>query len=315
MANATRSDDLYPSRQSDETGIIARQDPVAYQHYADDCPLTREQYDAYNNNGYIVLRGLFSTDEVINFRRELDRLRTTDSFKSRGEWITEPGSNAVRSVFSVHSLSDVFARVCADERLSGIASWLLDDELYIHQSRVNYKPGFAGREFYWHSDFETWHVEDGMERMRALSMSLALTDNSAINGALMLIPGSHKFYLQCPGDTPRDHYKSSLRRQEYGVPTDDQLEQLVARRGIEVPVMEAGDVLVFDGNTVHGSNGNITPYPRSNLFFVYNAMSNRVQAPFCDQKPRPEWIASRRTIHAVRPPARAVRRDRGDNAA
>src|SRR3546814_10756649 len=44
-------------------------------------------------------------------------------------------------------------------------------------SRLNYKPGFKGKEFYWHSDFETWHVEDGMPQMRALSMSILLAEN------------------------------------------------------------------------------------------------------------------------------------------
>lgn len=62
-------------------------------------------------------------------------------------------------------------------RLLDIAQFLLDDEVYIHQSRLNYKPGFRGKEFYWHSDFETWHVEDGMPRLRALSISITLTEN------------------------------------------------------------------------------------------------------------------------------------------
>ncbi len=44
-------------------------------------------------------------------------------------------------------------------------------------------PGFTGSGFYWHSDFETWHAEDGMPSMRAVSCSIALTENFAYNGA------------------------------------------------------------------------------------------------------------------------------------
>jgi ectoine hydroxylase len=44
---------------------------------------------------------------------------------------------------------------------------------------------------------------------------------------------------------------------------------------------------------MHGSNGNITPFPRSNAFFVYNAWSNRVEAPFAAQKPRPAFLSNR----------------------
>jgi len=44
---------------------------------------------------------------------------------------------------------------------------------------------------------------------------------------------------------------------------------------------------------MHGSNGNITPFPRSNVFFVFNAVSNRVGKPFGNQPPRPDYICTR----------------------
>jgi ectoine hydroxylase len=44
---------------------------------------------------------------------------------------------------------------------------------------------------------------------------------------------------------------------------------------------------------MHGSNGNITPWPRSNLFLVYNSVENALEAPFSGQAPRPPHIASR----------------------
>ncbi len=132
--------------------------------------------------------------------------------------ITEPGSQEIRSIFEIHAQSAVISRLAADERLADVARFLLDDEVYIHQSRLNYKPGFQGKEFYWHSDFETWHVEDGMPRMRALSMSVLLAENTPDNGPLMLMPGSHRVFLTCVGETPEDHYRMSLKKQEYGVP-------------------------------------------------------------------------------------------------
>src|SRR3546814_15779732 len=88
--------------------------------------------------------------------------------------VTEPQSREIRSIFEIHAQSPVMARLAADARLADVARFLLGDEVYIHQSRLNYKPGFKGREFYWHSDFETWHVEERMPRMRALSMSVTI---------------------------------------------------------------------------------------------------------------------------------------------
>ena len=139
-------------------------------------------------------------------------------------------SNDIRSVFRVHESSPLFKALSADTRLADLARFLLNDEVYIHQSRLNYKPGFRGKEFYWHADFETWHVEDGMPNMRALSMSITLTENFEHNGPLMLFPGSHRQYVVCEGETPDNHYLASLKKQEYGVPSDTCLKTL-ARRG------------------------------------------------------------------------------------
>jgi ectoine hydroxylase len=127
----------------------------------------------------------------------------------------------------------------------------LGGAVYIHQSRVNYKSGFEGKEFFWHSDFETWHVEDGMPRMRALSCSVNLTDNNAYNGPVMVVPGSHMHYLSCPGYTPEGNYEKSLVRQEYGVPTQDQLAALVDEGGIDAPLGGPGSLLLFDCNLMH----------------------------------------------------------------
>src|SRR3546814_10029993 len=62
--------------------------------------------------------------------------------------VTEPQSREIRSIFEIHAQSPVMARLAADARLADVARFLLDDEVYIHQSRPNHKPGFKGREFY-----------------------------------------------------------------------------------------------------------------------------------------------------------------------
>ncbi len=171
----------------------------------------------------------------------------------------------------------------------------------MHQSRANMKPGFKGKEFYWHSDFETWHVEDGMPRMRALSCSVLLTDNNACNGPLMLVPGSHQHFISCQGQTPDNHYKQSLKQQEYGVPDPLSLQLLVEQGGLQAMTASAGSVVFFDCNTMHGSNGNISPWPRANVFMVYNSVENTLAPPKYGLKPRPEHIAARSSFKPLAP--------------
>ena len=215
--------------------------------------------------------------------------------------IVEPESRAVRSIFMVHKLNKLMGNLARDARLAGVAQQILGSDVYIHQSRVNIKPEFEGKEFYWHSDFETWHVEDGMPEMRALSCSILLTDNNAVNGPLMLIPGSHSYFISCVGQTPDEHYKQSLRRQEYGVPDRDSLRMLTANAGIRAIEGRAGSVVFFDCNTMHGSNSNISHHPRTNIFLVYNSVHNRLADPHFGLKPRPECIAARDSVGALKP--------------
>ncbi len=221
--------------------------------------------------------------------------------RGKEERISEPESGDLRSLFAVHRHSEVFDRLARDPRLLDVAEYLLGSQVYLHQSRANLKPGFRGKEFYWHSDFETWHVEDGMPRMRAVSMSLSLTDNFEYNGPLMLIPGSHFQYVSCIGETPKDNYRQSLKRQEFGVPDDESLHALVHDGGIITATGNAGTVLFFDCNVMHGSNSNITPHPRSNVFFVYNSIENRLENPFGAPKPRPEFIGARNHVEPLEP--------------
>jgi len=295
--------DIYPSRNGSDAQVIEREDPVVYAPAGRPPPIEPALVDRYREDGFLELPEVFSAGEVAAMQAELDALRRDELLLKRDEVILEPDSREVRSVFMIHRLSRLFRQLAADPRLAGLASYLLGDEVYVHQSRLNYKPGFRGREFYWHSDFETWHVEDGMPRMRALSMSVTLTTNRPENGPLMLIPGSQRSYISCAGETPDNHFRSSLRRQEYGVPPDALLAQMVESGGIHTATGAAGSVVVFDCNVMHGSNSNITPLPRSNAFFVFNAMSNRVEAPFSGQKPRPEYICSREHITALAPRA------------
>lgn len=287
-------EDVYPSRTREKSMIIPRQDPVVYTDKANPAgPLTAEQLEQYDTNGYLFFPSMFSMEEVATFREELESLRHSDDVRASEASITEPDSGEVRSIFDVTALSKVFFALSRDTRIVEMVRQLLGDDVYIHQSRVNLKPGFSGKEFNWHSDFETWHTEDGMPRMRAVSCSISLTENNEFNGPLMLVPGSHRTYISCAGETPEDNYKSSLKKQVYGVPDPTLLQGLVDHGGLVSAKGPAGSVLFFECNTMHGSNSNISPYPRSNVFMVYNSVSNRLVEPFAGTKPRPNYIACR----------------------
>ncbi|WP_059103246.1 ectoine hydroxylase [Shouchella shacheensis] len=294
--------DLYPSRTGDEAKISERKSPIVYPGGADG-PLKKDQLQSYEDRGYIMLENVFSSEEVELMKAELSQTMKANEHRESEDVIKEPTSNEIRSVFEIHKDGQFFQRLAQNERLIKIAEQLLGSQVYINQSRINFKPGFKGKEFYWHSDFETWHMEDGMPDMRAVSCSIILTDNHEFNGPLMLIPGSHKWYVSCAGETPADNYKSSLKQQVAGTPDEEGLAWLTEQADgqIDRATGPAGSVLFFESNTMHGSNGNLSPYSRSNVFFVFNSVENKLVQPFSGQSPRPEFLANRKSFEPIAP--------------
>lgn len=282
--------DSYPTRGG-EARVLPREDKVVWGGEADG-PLDQAALDHYEAAGYLAIDELVTPAELEELRAELERLSADPAVRADERCIVEAKSQEVRSVFEVHKISEVFKRIANDPRVVGRARQLLGSDVYIHQSRVNFKPGFEGKEFMWHSDFETWHAEDGMPGMRAVSISISLTDNYSFNGPLMIMPGSHKEYVSCDGATPEDNYKKSLVMQGAGTPDKGTLTEFAHRYGIDVLEGKAGGAIMFDSNCMHASNGNVTPFPRSNVFIVFNSVENAAREPYAAAAPRPEFIGS-----------------------
>jgi ectoine hydroxylase len=290
------SQDAYPTRGNSYQNL-ERVDPVVYWNQNRKLSTSVQSKVArYERFGFLFISNFLVEQETQMLLAESKRLRTAAEAEMMEEAFYEANTQEVRSIFAVHKLSEKVLSALQQPRILEYVSAILDDDVYLHQSRLNFKPAFKGKEFYWHSDFETWHAEDGMPRMRALSLSLNLTPSLSTNGPLMLIPGSHKTYVSCAGKTPDDNYQKSLVSQRHGTPDENTLSQLASAKGITAPAGGAGSATFFDCNTMHGSAGNITPFPRINLFIVYNALSNRLTKPFAAEEPRPEFVAARENI-------------------
>lgn len=279
--------DRYPTRTAGRLPHQERPDATVWGR------IDTAELAAFDTDGYAILEGLLTPVEVAEFAAEITRLAKDPGLQGDDRLIVEKTSKQVRSVFEVHQLSSAVADLVRESRVVDLARQVLGSDVYIHQSRVNYLPGFGGTGFYWHSDFETWHAEDGMPSPRAVSLSIALTDNYPYNGSLMVMPGSHRTFVPCQGETPAEHYRESLREQEIGVPTQADIDELAHKYGIAQFTGAAGSALLFDSNIMHGSANNITPFPRSNIFLVFNSVENTLEEPFAAPARRPTYIASR----------------------
>lgn len=286
--------DPYPSRLGESEKILPRLDPVVYHNPATglpfEGPLSSDQVASYDRNGFLVLPG-FMPDVVGPLLDEIEALQHT--LQGTDMLVHEPDSDIVRTIFDPFGYSEGIQNFFQHPDILGVAEQLLGSKVHMMQSRVNVKPAFSGRSFAWHSDFETWHVEDGMPRMRALTAWIMLSDSTEHNGPLYVIPGSHKEFISCAGITGENNFRTSLRKQTLGVPTEPTMRKVLSRRRIESVTGPAGTVVFHECNLLHGSPDNISADARTVLMGVFNSVENRIIKPFGATRPRPEYLCKR----------------------
>jgi ectoine hydroxylase len=226
--------------------------------------LSDSQIEEYDRSGYLLFPGLLDQEEA-------QLLKVTASVlcaRPGPEIVREKESNGIRLAYGGHEVCEPYKRLSTLPRLLNPVRQLLREYAYIHQSRLNPKEGFSGGAWNWHQDFGTWHREDGMPEPHCVMTAIFLDDSTAVNGPLLVLPGSQHHGIV-----------NTVTREEATGYTVMQIDPPVVsdfanRNGI-VPLMgPAGTVAFIHCNLVHGSSNNVSPWPRSIMYFNYNAVSN-----------------------------------------
>jgi ectoine hydroxylase-related dioxygenase (phytanoyl-CoA dioxygenase family) len=207
----------------------------------------------------------------------------------------EKETGVVRSVYGSHRNNEVFARMVRDPRLLEPSRALLEDDVYVHQFKINAKLAFRGEVWEWHQDYIFWRNEDGMPTNNVVTVALFLDEVNEFNGPLLFVPGSQKGGVIEPrarneAEGGAESWKADVAAALSYTVQQDTLAELVEDGGITAPKGPAGSVLLFDGNVVHGSAPNMSPFDRMLALVTYNAVSN---APTGGRKVRPDFLCSR----------------------
>ncbi|NED89902.1 ectoine hydroxylase, partial [Streptomyces sp. SID11233] len=80
-------------------------------------PISAGDLASFEENGFHAIPELLTPDEVSVYRAELDRLVADPAIRADERSIVEPQSQEIRSVFEIHKISEVFAKLVRDERL------------------------------------------------------------------------------------------------------------------------------------------------------------------------------------------------------
>ena len=222
---------------------------------------------AYREQGFVLVSQVFDADTVARMRAEVDAMlqRVVEAGTQveatwKGRWrekligggIAGMGgmdetdimdmASAVSSIHNVQYHSAFFMRLIADERFTGAVAELIGPNVQLHHTKYHVKPPAIGAPFPMHQDYPFFpHEQHTM-----LAAAIHIDDSTVQNGCLCVVPGSHKL-----GPIPHISEGSNY------LPLDEwPLERAVAAEA------RAGDVLLFNYLTVHGSYVNHSSGPR-----------------------------------------------------
>ncbi|HZS81671.1 MAG TPA: phytanoyl-CoA dioxygenase family protein [Stellaceae bacterium] len=236
--------------------------------------LTASQIERFEEDGFLILPGLFSPQEVAVLRDAMPALCAEDTPAN----IREKGSREVRTAMGIHLRHPAFAKLARHPRLIEPAFQLRGERLYIQQAKVNTKPAFEGEVWQWHYDFATHHAEDGVPEPLALNLHVFLDDVVDFNGPLYFIPGSHR---HGPAPARLDTETTSY---PLWVVDRDTVARLVAARGLVAATGAAGTALIFGDCLVHASPSNLSPWDRRIFSVIVNPIANALT-----RHDRPDW--------------------------
>ena len=189
----------------------------------------------YEENGYLLVRGVFDAGEVEEMRDAIARILESVEGTAADRNHRWSGVDETLQLKGFHDLQyhdAVFTRMVAHPGLVAVLTDLIGPNVQLHHSKMLVKPPEQGAPFPMHQDQPYFPHE----RHSLVAASVHLDDTDEENGCLHVIPGSHRLGpLEATGDAHIVDYPL-----ESGVPCP---------AGV-------GDVLFFNYLTVHGSGIN-----------------------------------------------------------
>ncbi|BCM90046.1 hypothetical protein IAD21_01897 [Abditibacteriota bacterium] len=213
--------------------------------------LSPEQLRSWEDNGFLLVSGLFSGEEVAQIRDHfmaIQREAQTPNSPLRKKYAPlspeQSGGDVLKEfprVMHPHNWDELSRRQMLNERVQNVLRDLFGEEPIAAQSMFYFKPmGARGQAL--HQDNFYLNVRPGT----CIAAWLAIDDADEENGGMNVVPGSHKLGVQCPGMADMTQ---SFTTEEVAVPEGH--EAVPAR-------MKAGDVLFFNGSMIHGSTPNVS---------------------------------------------------------
>lgn len=241
-----------------------------------------DDYIRFKEQGFLVVRGLISPDEVGELNDHMDRLLAgQDEIEGAviqaniGQKVAKIEPEAWLRVHMLHRLSAIHERFMLHPRILDVLEALIGPDVLALQTMLFFKqPGQPGQGFHQDSYYITTFPDT------LCGAWLALTRADEENGCLWFSTGSQNepIYPTANGQAQFMHSNiGDLGMIENPSNTDEAANTLapIAHKYHEVPVVaEPGDVVFFGGHIIHRSHTNRSDRPRRSFVGHYcNARS------------------------------------------
>jgi len=218
------------------------------------------QRAAYEQDGYVLVRGLFDPGEIAALRGAIEKdpqlhASLYDRKDSQGK--------ATRMATWNHPGDSVYGLAARTHRVVDTMEDMLGGEVYHYHSKLTAKEPLEGGAWEWHQDYGYWY-HNGCVFPYMASMMLALDKTTRENGCLQVIRGSHHAGRVDHGVLPGEQVGADPRR----------VEEMLKTMELVYCEMEPGDGLFFHANVMHRSDQNRSPNRRWTVLFCYNAARN-----------------------------------------
>ncbi|MEQ9638698.1 MAG: phytanoyl-CoA dioxygenase family protein [Alphaproteobacteria bacterium] len=223
--------------------------------------------EEFNRQGFVFRPGLLPQTDARALTEALDSILAREPDDTR--LIREKDGTTPRTLVNPHLWHEVYGRLVRHPVLLDAAEAILGEPVYAWQMGVNCKAAFAGDAWFWHQDYPAYRADDHIAAPRMVNTLIFLDEVTSLNGPLMLVPGSQEMADNLPD------YRDEGTSYTYRYTERELIEAEVRRAGVAAPTGPAGSVIFMHVNLLHGSAGNISPWPRRMVTLTYNAISNK----------------------------------------
>ena len=221
----------------------------------------------FHANGYVIKRGLFSSQRMTAVAQEIEGLHElmqtraahADVHVSWEESTAADRPRRIRQLLGSEIVSPLIDALSRSEEMLAIMRQLIGEDVWLYHSKLMMKAAHDGSFTPWHQDFQYWTNASPLPTQINCMLSIDASDEA--NGALRMVPGTHQ-----GGLLPAKHFATA----SFNIGLEGALEDFPS----VLLETKPGDAVIFGAYVIHGSGPNTSQRDRRANTFAFDRADN-----------------------------------------